>query len=115
MNGRVNNVLISNLGDELEGIEHTNAVSERLRVLAMDPALVEEAAAILRRPDVLPVVAAQVKQVEDEFDVPPFLASLIGDVVQMANFAAATRSMADAWRMRRLLPLMRQTTGFVRP
>lgn len=96
MKGRVNNVLISNLGDELGGIEHTDAVSERLRVLAMDPDLVEEAAAILRRPDVLSVVAAEAQQVEDEFDVPPFLASLAGDVVQIASFAASAKSMAAA-------------------
>ena len=56
MDGKVNNVLISNLGDDQGGLVHTDAVSQRLRVLAMDPAAVERVVAILRRPAVRTVL-----------------------------------------------------------
>ena len=36
MNGKVNAVLVSNAGDEMSGMQHTDAVSQRLRVLALD-------------------------------------------------------------------------------
>ena len=50
MDGKVNNILVSNLGDNMTGLEHTEAVSERLKVLAMDPQVVDEVTAILQRP-----------------------------------------------------------------
>jgi putative ABC transport system permease protein len=56
MNGKVNNVLVSNKGDELGGLQYTDAVSTRLRVLAMDETALEEVVAILRRPSVKAVV-----------------------------------------------------------
>jgi putative ABC transport system permease protein len=90
MNGRVNNILISNAGDEMAGIEHTAAVTDRLRVLAMDPALVEQAAAILRRPAVRDVLAANRDSMADEFNEeyegPEFLRGMIEG---MAGFAAS--------------------------
>ena len=41
MPDRVNAVLVSNLGDPIEGIQHTAAVSDRLRILALEPEGVE--------------------------------------------------------------------------
>jgi putative ABC transport system permease protein len=84
MNGKVNNVLISNVGDELSGIEQTAAVSDRLRVLAMDEAALEQVVAILRRPDVQPIVVsaavtAQENIFGDEDDGPP---AIIADLLQ---------------------------------
>ena len=58
MQGKINNVLVSNTGDELSGVENTAAVSQRLRVLAMDERALAEAIALLRRGDVRAAIAA---------------------------------------------------------
>jgi hypothetical protein len=55
MQGRINNVLVSNLGDEMGGLQHTEAMTERLRVLALDEGLVEQIIAYLRTPEVRPI------------------------------------------------------------
>ena len=95
MNNRVNNILVSNLGDELEGIEHTAAVSERLRVLALDPQLVDTVAEILRRPQVRAVLAANVdsfaREFSEEYDGPEFLRPMIES---MAGFTT-NRMLAE--------------------
>ncbi len=82
MQGKVNNVLISNLGDELTGVEHTEAVSERLRVLAMDPETLAEIVAILRQPAIKSVIDAQalkaLEALDEEFDdAPPIIVDTI--------------------------------------
>ncbi len=81
MNGRVNNILVSNLGDEVEGIDQTAAVSQRLRILALDPLLVETVAEILRRPSVLAVLTTNVdsfaREFDEEYDGPEFLRPMI--------------------------------------
>ncbi|MEA3336507.1 MAG: FtsX-like permease family protein [Chloroflexota bacterium] len=84
MDGKINNVLVSNLGDEQEGLVHTEAVSERLRVLALDPDAVERVTAILRRPAVMRAVQARAFQPFDEFGdgfhrPPPIVADFIRD------------------------------------
>ena len=56
MQGRINNVLVSNLGDETGGLEHSAAMTERLRVLALDDGLVEQITAYLRTPEVRPIL-----------------------------------------------------------
>ena len=56
MNGKVNAVLVSNQGDEMTGMQHTDAVSKRLRVLALDSVAVGTVADILRRSDVRAIV-----------------------------------------------------------
>lgn len=87
MNGRVNNVLISNRGDELTGLEHTDAVSKRLRVLAMDEDALNQVVTILRRPAVqasLTAAATNARQSiygDDPNDGPPaWLAPIIESV-----------------------------------
>jgi hypothetical protein len=42
MSDRVNSVLISNIGDEMSSMQHTDAVSKRLAVLALDDAAVDD-------------------------------------------------------------------------
>ena len=87
MNGRVNNILISNQGDEIEGIDHTEAVSKRLRVLALDPVLVDTVVELLRRPSVHTVLVANVdsfaREFNQEFNGPEFLRPMIEN---MAGF-----------------------------
>ena len=65
MPDRVNAVLVSNVGDPIEGIQYTAAVSDRLRILALEPEGVEQVTAILSRPDVLSVVEEQVAAESD--------------------------------------------------
>lgn len=87
MNGKVNNILVSNVGDEIEGIEQTEAVSARLKALALDPAAVDQVFAILRRPQVRPVLAAEAAAYQSEFDReyegPEFLRGIIGSLGQV--------------------------------
>jgi putative ABC transport system permease protein len=93
MRGRVNNILISNLGDEVEGIRHTPQVTARLRVLALEPSAVEQVAAILRRPSVREIAAREVNamaaEFEEEFEGPAFLRDII------AGFAGFDASRAQ--------------------
>jgi len=84
MDGKVNNILVSNLGDNMTGLEHTEAVSERLKVLAMDPQVVDEVTAILLRPQVRDVLDREAQGAAEAFaapfeDGPP---GFIGDFIQ---------------------------------
>jgi ABC-type antimicrobial peptide transport system permease subunit len=56
MQGRINNVLVSNAGDAANGLQHTAAMTERLRVLALDDSLVDQIAAYLRSPAIRPIL-----------------------------------------------------------
>lgn len=86
MRDKVNAILVSNLGDELTGMEHTEAVTDRLRVLAMDPDSLAQIRAILQRPEVYPIIETEaarfVEEIAEEFDGPPFLLDI------MENFGA---------------------------
>lgn len=90
MHDKVNNVLISNQGDELSGLAQTTAVSERLKVLALDPAVVEQLAAILRRPAVRavldPAAARIVEQTDEEIDAPPIIANLFKNLANVGAY-----------------------------
>ncbi len=50
MRGRINNILVSNLGDATEGLQHSGAMTERLRTLALDDELAAEIIGYLRTP-----------------------------------------------------------------
>ena len=85
MNDKVNAVLVSNVGDEMSGMQHTDAVSQRLRVLALDSVAVGTVADILRRSDVRTIVEREAASLPEtsqidvgaEGDVPPMLAGMI--------------------------------------
>ena len=98
MNGKVNNVLVSNLGDDLGGIEHTDAVSQRLRVLAMNEAALEQVVAILRRPDVQPVLVAAAADAQEEvmegFDGPQIIADLVQQLTPLGGMVSGVRDIA---------------------
>ncbi len=100
MRGQVNNILISNLGDERSGIEHTGDVSNQLRVLAMDEAKVAEVVAILRRPDVRAVIDEESPKIEEtvaeEFEgPPPVIASLFDDFTNLEEFKALVVTLPE--------------------
>ena len=96
MRGRVNNILISNQGDPMQGIAQTNAVSARLRVLALDPTLVAQAAAILNRPAVRAALVANADsfavEFGEEFDGPEALRPMFESV---AGFVASGYDVDD--------------------
>ncbi|MBX3011852.1 MAG: FtsX-like permease family protein [Caldilineaceae bacterium] len=98
MNGKVNNVLVSNLGDELSGVEHTAAVSQQLRVLAMDESALAEVVAILRRPDVQPLLVGAAADAQsavmEDFNGPQFLADLIQDLSPLGGMLADLNDFA---------------------
>lgn len=98
MNGKVNNVLVSNLGDNLGGIEHTDAVSRRLRVLAMNENALEQVVTILRRPDVQPILvtaAADAQQeVMEDFDGPQIIADLVQELTPLGGMIDGVRDIA---------------------
>jgi len=90
MNGKVNAVLVSNQGDEMTGMQHTDAVSTRLRVLALDSVAVGTVADTLRRSDVRAIVEREAASlpptskidVNADGDVPPMIAGVIETMLQ---------------------------------
>ncbi len=100
MSDKVNNVLVSNLGDDLGGMVHTQAVSQRLKVLALDPHAVQRVVEILRRPAVRKVVdtqAAQIQeQIEEDIDAPPIIAALVQSFAGLEEYAQSIRSLPAA-------------------
>ncbi|MBP8292901.1 MAG: FtsX-like permease family protein, partial [Caldilineaceae bacterium] len=101
MQDKVNSVLVSNIGDEMTGMEQTDAVSRRLRVLALDTGAVATISGILAQPEVRarldPIIAelpesAQVT-IEDE-DVPPVLAGFIEGIIAQFNVEQMSRQQA---------------------
>lgn len=87
MNGKVNAVLVSNKGDAIEGMQHTSAVSERLRVLSMDEAALNDVVAILRRPSVKPALSAAALNAStietgpnSDDELPAWLANLLQNI-----------------------------------
>jgi putative ABC transport system permease protein len=101
MNGKVNNVLISNAGDAMTGVQHTDAVSERLRVLAMDEAALAEVVAILRRPDVQPIIRTAAEAYRANMFGPgdgpqPIIAELIENILAMGATADKVEALPAA-------------------
>ncbi len=103
MNGQVNSVLVSNLGDEISSMEHTDAVSKRLSVLAQDTTVVSEIATYLRQPDVQDVINAETASLPEtagpdmtDEDIPPIMRGVLENVFQMFNIEEMTRPDAVA-------------------
>lgn len=98
MNGKVNNVLVSNQGDELGGVEHTAAVSRQLRVLAMNENALEQVVATLRRPDVqslLTTAAGNAQEaVMEGFDGPQIIADLVQELTPVGGMMDGVRDLA---------------------
>jgi len=92
MNDKVNAVLISNAGDEMTGMQHTDAVGRRLRVLALDTVAVDTIATIVRRADVRTLIekasqslpaTASIAMTEE--DVPPLLRGVLEGFLNSLN------------------------------
>ena len=100
MRGKVNNILVSNVGDNMAGIEHTREVSNQLRVLAMDEDALTQVADLLRQPDVRAAIGAAApsagQEAADEFDGPPFLAALFENIVNLEDFQTLVTALPAA-------------------
>lgn len=99
MQNKVNNVLVSNQGDLLGGLEQTDAVSGRLRELAMDPQSLEATAAILRRADVKPIVVADAARAQENAldpEIPPFVMNILGNFTGVQTLVADIQALETA-------------------
>ena len=104
MDGKVNAVLVSNQGDEMTGMQHTDAVSKRLRVLALDSVAVGTVADILRRSDVRTIVEREAASlpptskidVNADGDVPPMVAGVIESLLQSLPIDQASQQDVKA-------------------
>lgn len=100
MHDRINAVLVSNLGDELEGVQYSDEVSQRLAVLALDPPAVEQVMAILRRPNVANVVLAAAAEppptaMPDE-DAPAIVRAIVGEIAGALGLEVVNQAQLDA-------------------
>ncbi|MCB0044735.1 MAG: FtsX-like permease family protein [Caldilineaceae bacterium] len=90
MPDRVNNILVSNQGDEMEGMQLTSDVNARLRILALDEEALEEVVAVLRRPSVAAAIAQAApgggNDFQEEFDGPAFIGDYVAGLFNLAEF-----------------------------
>ena len=90
MPDKVNNILISNAGDEVSGMAHTSEVSDQLRALSLNEARLTTLLEVLRRPGVAEVIeresVAPFNPLFDEEDVPDFIMQIAGMWTQATNF-----------------------------
>ena len=90
MPDKVNNILISNAGDEVSGMAHTSEVSDQLRALSLNEARLSALVDILRRPEIAEVIrresVAPRNPLFDDDDVPDFIMQIAGMWTQATNF-----------------------------
>ncbi|MEZ4864537.1 MAG: FtsX-like permease family protein [Caldilineaceae bacterium] len=115
MEGKVNNILVSNQGDELGGLQYTSEVSQHLRVLAMDETALNQVVAILRRPNVQPILVAAARDAQqavmEGFDGPQWVADLIQQVTPMGGMVAGVRDLGAALTAPGISPRLREILG----
>lgn len=110
MGGKVNNVLVSNQGDLLEGVEHTVEVSNKLRELAMDPVTLEETADLLRQPATLAVLKSGAANAQENIlgpEVPPWLANMLGGLGDVSRLIANVQALPVALEQPGVAPELR--------
>ncbi|MBV7329561.1 FtsX-like permease family protein [Chloroflexi bacterium TSY] len=103
MENRVNAVLVSNQGDQLEGLELTDEVSNRLRALVLNDQKVDELMTLLREPDIRPVLEREIEReisesiiAEDSDDQPPaFLATFLEDTFGVGRMARNLQTLQN--------------------
>ena len=90
-------------GRRTSGIQHTDAVSKRLRVLALDPEAVATLRTTLQDPAVrtrlataIPALPESPSVMQGEEDVPPMIAGIIDQVARSFNVEQITRGDGQA-------------------
>ena len=100
MPDRVNNILISNTGDEVSGMVHTSEVSDHLRSLSLNEARLAALLEILRRPEVAEIIRKEAvapdNPLTEDNDVPQFFMELAGMWSQVASFESDIAVLAAA-------------------
>ncbi len=100
MPDRVNNILISNMGDEVGGMVHTSEVSDHLRTLSLNEARLDTLLETLRKPEVAEVInreaAAPINPLTENDDTPQFLMELAGMWSQVTSFESDVNALAAA-------------------
>ena len=90
MPGRINNILVSNEGDEVDGMVHTEEVSAHLRGLSLNDERLTALMAALRTPDAADVIRregfAPVNPFMGDDDPPEFVMELFGMLGQASDF-----------------------------
>lgn len=66
MPGQISSIFVSNKGDAIEGAEHSQAVTEKIRVLLIKEPVAEELATLLRTPEVRSAIDAAAKEIPEE-------------------------------------------------
>ncbi|MYC96118.1 MAG: ABC transporter permease [Caldilineaceae bacterium SB0661_bin_32] len=98
MPGKVNNILISNAGDEVSGMVHTAEVSDQLRALSLNEERLAGLLEVLRRPGIAEVIrkesAAPVNPLFDD-DVPDFIMQIAGMWTQATSFESDLEILVD--------------------
>ena len=99
MSERINAILISNAGDELTGIQHTDAVNSDLQLLAYDQGALSSIEAILRSPSNAEILIRQstaaIEQDTGEFQNQSPVALFFIQLLGGQDNAAQVQSVAD--------------------
>lgn len=100
MSGRINSILISNRGDEVEGMALTDPVDERLRGLAMNDALLAQAMEILRREEVAAVIRSRADSAQNLVmpmqGLPGFKTDFLEQLFGVTGFQRLVETLAGA-------------------
>ena len=99
MPDKVNNILISNAGDEVGGMAHTAEVSDQLRALSLNEARLTALMETLRRPGIAEVIQREAvaprNPLFDDDDVPDFIMQIAGMWTQATNFETDLEALTD--------------------
>ncbi len=100
MPGRINNVLVSNQGDELSGIALTDTVVERLQRLSLNESRAQEALAAVRAEPVASMIQARAATASNPVvqadDAPDFLVNFIEELAGATGFEERIQALANA-------------------
>lgn len=117
MEGRINSVLVSNQGDELEGMALTGQVQERLRVLSLNEVAAAQLLEQLRHPDIRTSVERAIETAlaenpfeadEDQNALLGTLAETAGDVLGFGKFSEHMVALQTGLESGEMTPLLRE-------
>jgi len=99
MAGRVNSILVSNQGDEVEGMALTDPVDEILRGLALNDDRLAGAIAVLRRKNVASVILSQADSAQNpvtDEDAPAFITDFMEQMAGVTGFPQQIQTLKAA-------------------
>lgn len=100
MSGRVNSILISNQGDEIEGMALTDPVDESLRGLALNGDKLADAIAVLRREEVASLIISRADSAQNPVieadDAPEFITDFFEQMAGVTGFREQVQTLKSA-------------------